>query len=133
LAKPPICGGKNLYGAVTHNTAPTQYVEADGIRFAYRRFGVPDRTPLVFFQHFMGNLDDHDPALSDAFAADREVILFNNTGVASSSGQCHGPSRTAGRRGPRGRGITGLPQVQSCVGYSAGAGCNRMGEQEPGN
>jgi pimeloyl-ACP methyl ester carboxylesterase len=70
----------------THNAAPTQYVEADGIRFAYRRFGVPDRTPLVFFQHFMGNLDDHDPALSDAFATDREVILFNNTGVASSGG-----------------------------------------------
>jgi pimeloyl-ACP methyl ester carboxylesterase len=31
-------------------------------------------------------MDDHDPALSDAFAGDREVILFNNTGVASSSG-----------------------------------------------
>jgi pimeloyl-ACP methyl ester carboxylesterase len=27
-----------------------------------------------------------DPALSDAFAADREVILFDNAGVASSSG-----------------------------------------------
>jgi pimeloyl-ACP methyl ester carboxylesterase len=40
----------------------------------------------VFFQHFMGTLDDHDPAVSDAFAGDREVILFNNTGVASSSG-----------------------------------------------
>jgi len=47
---------------------------------------VPERTPLVFFQHFMGTLDDHDPALSDAFATDREVVLFNNTGVASSSG-----------------------------------------------
>jgi pimeloyl-ACP methyl ester carboxylesterase len=70
----------------THDTAPTQVVEADGIRFAYRRFGVPERTPVVFFQHFMGNLDDHDPALSDGFAADREVILFNNTGVASTSG-----------------------------------------------
>jgi len=22
----------------------------------------------VFFQHFMGTLDDHDPALSDAFS-----------------------------------------------------------------
>jgi hypothetical protein len=31
-------------------------------------------------------LDDHDPALSDAFASDREVILFDNAGVASSSG-----------------------------------------------
>jgi pimeloyl-ACP methyl ester carboxylesterase len=70
----------------THNTAPTQYVEASGIRFAYRRFGARHGVPLVFFQHFMGNLDDHDSALTDAFAADREVILFNNAGVASSSG-----------------------------------------------
>jgi pimeloyl-ACP methyl ester carboxylesterase len=70
----------------THATAPTQYAEANGIRFAYRRFGIPGRPPLVFFQHFMGTLDDHDPALSDAFASDREVILFDNAGVASSSG-----------------------------------------------
>src|SRR5580693_5137098 len=70
----------------THDTAPTQYAEGGGIRFAYRRFGSPGRPPLVFFQHFMGSLDDHDPALSDAFAADREVILFDNAGVASSTG-----------------------------------------------
>ncbi len=70
----------------THDTAPTKFAEGGGIRFAYRRFGTPECPPLVFFQHFMGTLDDHDPALSDAFASDREVILFNNTGVASSSG-----------------------------------------------
>ena len=70
----------------THDTAPTEYVEAGGIRFAHRRFGNPERTPIVFFQHFMGNLDDYDPAVSDGFATDREVILFNNTGVASTSG-----------------------------------------------
>src|SRR5579859_4661587 len=69
-----------------HDTAPTQFAEARGIRFAYRRFGRPGRPPLVFFQHFMGTLDDHDPALSDAFAVDREVILFDNAGVGSSSG-----------------------------------------------
>jgi pimeloyl-ACP methyl ester carboxylesterase len=69
-----------------HDTAPTQYAEAGGIRFAYRRFGIPGPPPLVFFQHFMGTMDDHDPALSDAFASDREVILFNNAGVASSTG-----------------------------------------------
>jgi len=74
----------------THDTAPTQYAEGGGIRFAYRRLGIPDRPPLVFFQHFMGTLDDHDPALSDAFAGDREVILFNNAGVASSSGTVPG-------------------------------------------
>jgi pimeloyl-ACP methyl ester carboxylesterase len=70
----------------THDTAPTQYAEGGGTRFAYRRFGIPGRPPLVFFQHFMGTLDDHDPALSDAFATDREVILFDSTGVASSTG-----------------------------------------------
>ena len=70
----------------THLTVPTQFVEANGIRFAYRRFGAGSHVPLVFFQHFMGNLDDHDSALTDAFAADREVILFNNTGIASSTG-----------------------------------------------
>ena len=70
----------------THDTVPTEFVEANGVRFAYRRFGVTSGTPLVFFQHFMGNLDDHDPALTDAFAVDREVILFNNAGVSSSTG-----------------------------------------------
>jgi pimeloyl-ACP methyl ester carboxylesterase len=70
----------------THNSAPTQHVEANGISFAYRRFGAQQGAPVVFIQHFMGNLDDHDPAITDALAHDREVILFNNAGVASSTG-----------------------------------------------
>jgi hypothetical protein len=50
----------------TANTAPTRFVEAGGIRFAYRRFGTPERVPLLFTQHFMGNLNDFDPAMTDA-------------------------------------------------------------------
>ena len=38
----------------THITAPTQYVEAGGVRHAYRRFGKPGGTPLVFLVHFRG-------------------------------------------------------------------------------
>ena len=30
----------------THQTAPTQFAEANGIRFAYRRFGKPNGVPL---------------------------------------------------------------------------------------
>jgi pimeloyl-ACP methyl ester carboxylesterase len=71
----------------THQTAPTQYVEADGIRFAYRRFGNAAGVPLVFNQHFTGTMDHWDPAVTDGFAKDREVILFNNAGVSSSSGE----------------------------------------------
>jgi pimeloyl-ACP methyl ester carboxylesterase len=71
----------------THQTAPTQFVEANGIRFAYRRFGKSGGAPLVFNQHFTGTMDHWDPAVTDGFAKDREVILFNNAGVSSSSGE----------------------------------------------
>ena len=70
-----------------HQTAPTQFVEANGVRFAYRRFGNAAGVPLVFNQHFTGTMDHWDPAVTDGFAKDREVILFNNTGISSSSGE----------------------------------------------
>src|SRR4029077_14554722 len=70
-----------------HQTVPTQFVEANGIRFAYRRFGKVAGVPLVFNQHFTGTMDHWDPAVTDGLAGDREVILFNNAGVSSSSGE----------------------------------------------
>jgi pimeloyl-ACP methyl ester carboxylesterase len=73
--------------AHAHQTAPTQYIEGNGIRFAYRRFGKAGTVPLVFNMHFMGTMDHWDPAVTDGFAKDREVILFDNAGVSSSSGE----------------------------------------------
>jgi pimeloyl-ACP methyl ester carboxylesterase len=70
-----------------HQTASTQFVEANGIRFAYRRFGKPGGAPLVFNQHFTGTMDHWDPAVTDGLAKGREVILFNNAGVSSTSGE----------------------------------------------
>ena len=70
----------------THNTAKTRFVEVDGVRYAYRRFGTATRTPVVFLQHFRGGLDNWDPNVTDGLAKDRPVILFNNAGVASSGG-----------------------------------------------
>ena len=72
---------------LSHQTVPTQFVEAAGIRFAYRRFGATADIPLLFFMHFMGTMDHWDPAMTDGFARDREVILFNNAGISSSSGE----------------------------------------------
>ncbi len=71
----------------THQTAPTQFVETNGIRFAYRRFGKAGDVPLIFNQHFRGTMDYWDPAVTDGLARNREVILFNNAGVSSSSGK----------------------------------------------
>src|SRR5258707_1625226 len=71
----------------THQTAPTQFVEANGIRFAYRRFGKTGGVPIVFNQHYIGTMDYWDPAVTDGLARDRELVLFNNAGVSSSSGE----------------------------------------------
>jgi hypothetical protein len=49
----------------THQTAPTQFVEANGIHFAYRRFGQAGGLPIVFNRHFRGTMDYWDPAVTD--------------------------------------------------------------------
>jgi pimeloyl-ACP methyl ester carboxylesterase len=82
---------------LTHDTAPTSFVDADGIRFAYRRFGNPVGTPIVLLQHFMGNLDNYDPATTDALAEGREVILTDNAAVGLSTGVA--PETVAGMAG----------------------------------
>ena len=71
----------------THQTAPTQYVDAAGIRFAYRRFGKKQGVPLLMNIHFTGTMDHWDPFVTDGLAAEREVILFNNAGISSTSGE----------------------------------------------
>ncbi len=61
---------------------------ANGVTYAYRRLGNAGTAspPLVFLQHFRGNLESWDPLLVDAIAAEREVILLDNAGVGLSSG-----------------------------------------------
>lgn len=71
----------------THQTAPTQFVEANGIRFAYRRFGKTGGVPIVMNIHFRGTMDHWDPAVTDGLAAQREVILFDNAGIGASTGE----------------------------------------------
>jgi pimeloyl-ACP methyl ester carboxylesterase len=71
---------------VTYATAPTQRVAADnGIEYAYRDLG-DRKVPLVLLQHFRGNLDNWDPALVDALAAERRVVAFDNAGVGATTG-----------------------------------------------
>jgi len=73
--------------AVSYADATTQRVPADnGIEYAYRDLGESE-VPLVLLQHFRGNLDNWDPALVDALAAERRVVAFDNVGVAATSGR----------------------------------------------
>jgi pimeloyl-ACP methyl ester carboxylesterase len=49
-------------------------------------------------QHFRGNLDNWDPALTNALAAEREVILVDYPGVGSSTGEPRNTIASTARR-----------------------------------
>src|SRR5580658_2427800 len=67
--------------------ANTLVSAANGVDYAYRDTGPGDGAPLVLLQHFRGNLDNWDPALIDALAADRRVVTFDYPGVGGSTGE----------------------------------------------
>ncbi len=109
----------------THQTAPTQFVEANGIRFAYRRFGKVVGVPLVFNQHFTGTMDHWDPAVTDALGlAKVDVLGFSIGGFVAQeiAGQAPGLVRklVLVGTGPRGgEGMASLtPEAQQIFGAS---------------
>lgn len=67
--------------------AEDRYVDGPkGERFHYRRFGSGGDLPLVLCMRLRGTIDHWDPALLDALAAEREVIVFDNRGTSASGG-----------------------------------------------
>lgn len=71
----------------THETAETKYATVGGIKLAYRRLGLNNGIPLVMLMHFRGNMDFWDPALINALAKDRPIILLDNAGIGKSEGE----------------------------------------------
>lgn len=68
-------------------SARTEFLEARGETYAYRRIGSGNARPLICLQHFTGTLDNWDPAVIDPIAAGREILLFDNAGIGRSSGE----------------------------------------------
>jgi len=66
---------------------PNRFIEVGGVKFAYRKLGKESVYPLVLLQHSRGTMDNWDPALIDALAAQRTVVVFDNRGVGLSEGQ----------------------------------------------
>jgi pimeloyl-ACP methyl ester carboxylesterase len=71
----------------THETAATLFAQVGGNRVAYRRFGRPSDYPMLLLNYFAAAMDDWDPEVTNGLAAQREVILFDYVGVASSTGE----------------------------------------------
>ena len=103
----------------SNTTAPTQFLKVNGHSYAYRRFGNGAAVQLLFLQHFTGTLDNWDPAVTDALATGREVILFDNAGVGRSSGEV--PPTVAEMAGHATAFLDGLG-IETCdvLGYSLG-------------
>ena len=105
--------------SASNTTAPTRFLDVNGHSYAYRRFGHGAESPLLFLQHFTGTLDNWDPAVTDALASRREVILFDNAGVGRSSGEV--PPTIAGMTSHAIAFLDGLG-IETCdvLGYSLG-------------
>ena len=74
-------------------TVPTRFVEADGIRFAYRRWGKPGGLPLVFLQYFSANLDDWDPQVTDGLADESDIACSTTPASRVPGANRRAPSR----------------------------------------
>jgi pimeloyl-ACP methyl ester carboxylesterase len=75
--------------------------------------------PLLFFQHFRGGMDHWDPAVTDGFAQDRPVVLFDNAGVAGTTGDTPNTIEAMADHAVAFVGALGLSQVD-VLGFSIG-------------
>lgn len=102
-------------------TVETKYVDVNGTKLAYRRFGKVGGTPIVYFNHLRGTMDVTDPLLFNYIAQFREVILFDNSGIGHSEGNV---SLTTESMGDNGVGLLKALGVKKVVpfGFSMGGG-----------
>jgi pimeloyl-ACP methyl ester carboxylesterase len=70
----------------TYATVPTRFIQANGIKFAYRSYGKQGDIPVIYFNHLTANLDNCDPRIMDAIAAHRHIISFDYRGVGATTG-----------------------------------------------
>jgi pimeloyl-ACP methyl ester carboxylesterase len=65
-----------------------QFINADGVNFAYREYGQQNGgTPVIFLNHLAAVLDNWDPRIIDGIAAKHHVVVFDNRGVGASTGK----------------------------------------------
>ena len=71
----------------TYATVPTQFVEANGIKFAYRSYGKTGGTPIIYLNHLAANLDNCDPRIMDGIAEQHQIISFDYRGIGATTGK----------------------------------------------
>lgn len=79
--------GTAMSAGYAYTTVPTKFVEANGIKFAYRSYGKEGDIPVIYFNHLTANLDNCDPVIMDSIAAHRHIISFDYRGVGATTGK----------------------------------------------
>jgi len=99
--------------------APTQYVEVEGVRYAYRSIGNDSGYSLVCLQHFTGTLDNWDPIVINGLAQERRVITIDSAGIGNSGGATPDNVRAMAEIAMK---IIGALGIDKCdiLGYSLG-------------
>ena len=87
MEKTTIQRGNAMNIGYTYATAPTKFVEANGIKIAYRSYGKEGDIPVIYFNHLTANLDNCDPGIMDSIAAHRHIICFDYRGVGATTGE----------------------------------------------
>ncbi|KAL7930147.1 Alpha/Beta hydrolase protein [Trichoderma chlorosporum] len=112
----------------TYATAKYEFVNVDGIRFAYRRLGLAEGVPLAenyqLLMYQTWTMDNWDPALIDPLAAKRPVILIDTAGSGRSGGHFPPTMAQIGQYFINIINALGLAQVD-VMGFSGG-GCNAL-------
>ena len=75
----------------TYATAITQYVQAGGTSYAYRRMGRESGVPLIFMQNFRQGMDNIDPGCWTGLA--RTVRSSSSTTLVSRKSDLHETSK----------------------------------------
>ncbi|WP_295120506.1 alpha/beta hydrolase [uncultured Chitinophaga sp.] len=76
---------QSVTATVNATNVSTLFATANGKNIAYRSLG--EGTPFILCQRFRGNLDDWDPLFLDLLAVNYQVIIFNYSGMGSSTGE----------------------------------------------
>ena len=70
----------------TYATVPTQFIEANEIKFAYRSYGKQGGIPVIYLNHLAAVLDNCDPGVMDGIALQHQIISVDYRCVGASTG-----------------------------------------------
>jgi len=103
-----------------HQSAETKFVNADGVKYAYRELGEKTGIPIVMISSLGSSMDDWDPAITNGLAQKYKVILLDIPGVGRSSGKTPNTITDMGKRVADFIQALGLSRI-NLLGFSMGS------------